>query len=275
MPDAPPQPSQIDGATRLLFAEAIAFFRQKLGNLVPTQVWTDLWKAQHDSAFMVAGATEADLLADLAAAIDSAISAGTSLGEFRKAFRQIVAQRGWTGWTGEGSAAGTAWRTQVIYSTNTSTAYAAGRLAQLKEGGFNLWVYRHSDSVLHPRPQHLAWNGLTLPADAPFWRTHYPPNGWGCGCYVLGARDDKGASRLGGQPGQQPPDGWDAIDPATGEPPGIDKGWGYQPGGTVADTVRALAGKLQSLPTPLAKALGDDIARAAAGAVPTPPAPGA
>jgi hypothetical protein len=62
---------------------------------------------------------EADLLADLAAAIDSAISTGASLGEFRKAFRQIVADRGWHGWTGEGSAAGQAWRTRIIYTTNT------------------------------------------------------------------------------------------------------------------------------------------------------------
>lgn len=174
------QPSQIEGATRLPFAEAIAYFRGKLGNLIPTQAWDDLWKAQHDAAFMVAGATEADLLADLAAAIDQAISQGTGIDEFRKAFKQIVAQRGWTGWTGEGSAAGVAWRTRIIYGTNTATAYAAGRLGQLQAGGFDLWIYRHNDSVLHPRPQHLAWNGLTLPPEHPFWRTHYPPNGWNC-----------------------------------------------------------------------------------------------
>lgn len=271
MPDA--QPSQIEGATRLPFAEAIAFFRAKLGNLIPTQAWDDLWKSQHDAAFMVAGATEADLLADLAAAIDQAISQGTGIGEFRKAFRQIVAQRGWTGWTGEGSAAGVAWRTRIIYTTNTATAYAAGRLAQIQAGGFDLWVYRHNDSVMHPRPQHLAWNGLTLPPEHPFWRTHYPPNGWGCRCYVVGTRSAAGSRRLGGDPDKDLPDGWDTPDARTGELPGIDKGWGYQPGGTVADTLAALTGKLQSLPTPLAKGLADDLARAATGLVQTPEAP--
>lgn len=273
MADAAQQPSQIDGATRLPFAEQIAFFRAKLGNLIPTQVWDDLWKSQHDSGFMVAGATEADLLADIAAAIDQAISQGTSLETFRKSFRQIVAQRGWTGWTGEGSAAGEAWRTRIIYTTNTSTAYAAGRLAQLKAGGFPLWVYRHNDAVAHPRPQHLAWNGLTLPADHPFWQTHYPPNGWGCRCFCVGARHPAGAKRLGGEPDKTLPDGWDTPDPKTGELPGIDKGWGYQPGGTVADTLTVLTKKLQSLPPQLAKGLADDLARGATGQVSAPPAP--
>ncbi len=267
------QPSQLDGATRLPFAEAIAFFRAKLQRLIPTLRWDDLWKAEHDAAFMVAGATEADLLADLAAAVEQAISQGSSIEQFRRDFRRIVAERGWTGWTGQGSAAGVAWRTRIIYATNTATAYAAGRYAQLREGGFAWWVYRHNDSVLHPRPQHLAWNGLTLPPDHPFWQTHYPPSGWGCLCYVVGTRSAAGARRLGGQPDKPLPDGWDAIDPATGEPPGIDRGWGYAPGSTRADTLRALTAKLQSLPAPLAKGLADDLARAGAGLVSAPPAP--
>ena len=49
-------------ALRRPFAEQVAFFRGKLGNLVPTATWRDLWKSQHDRAFMVAGAAKADLL---------------------------------------------------------------------------------------------------------------------------------------------------------------------------------------------------------------------
>jgi hypothetical protein len=165
-----------------------------------------------------------------------------------------VQRHGWQGWTGEETAAGRAWRTRTIYTTNAATSYAAGRLAQLKDAGFALWVYRHSDSVLHPRPLHLAWNGLTLPADHSFWRTHYPPNGWGCKCYVVGARDAKGAQRLGGDPGKLIDPAWVQIDPRTGAPVGIDKGWDYQPGATVADIVRTLAGKTVAWPYELAKA---------------------
>jgi hypothetical protein len=48
-------------------------------------------------------------------------------------------------------------------------------LAQLREAGFSVRVYRHKDSVEHPRPLHLAWNGLALPPDHAFWRAHLPP----------------------------------------------------------------------------------------------------
>ncbi len=257
-----PHPSARDpaiaGVFARPFAEQVEFFRGKLGNLVPTERWTDLWKAQHDRAFMVAGAAKADLLADLAAAVEAAIADGESIDRFRARFGDIVQRHGWQGWTGSDTEAGRAWRTRVIYTTNAATSYAAGRLAQLKEAGFALWVYRHSDSVLHPRPLHLAWDGLTLPAEHPWWQTHYPPNGWGCKCYVLGARDARVAQRLGGDPGKPLDPAWDRIDPKTQEPAGIDRGWGYMPGAT-SDLMREVQRKLASLPAPLARDLAHDL----------------
>lgn len=214
------------------FAEQVAFFRGKLGNQVPTATWRDLWKSQHDRAFMVAGAAKADLLADLAGAVDAAIAQGETLAQFRKRFKQIVSDRGWHGWTGEGSKAGEAWRTRVIYETNLLTSYSAGRLAQLKAGGYRYWMYKHSDSVRHPRPHHQALNGVVRPAEDAFWQTHYPPNGWGCRCRVVGVDGPASAKRLGGDMNKPLPEGWDEINPKTGEPVGIDKGWGYVPGGT-------------------------------------------
>lgn len=239
------------------FAEQVAFFRGKLRKHVPTETWRDLWKAEHDRAFMVAGAAKADLLADLAAAVQAAIESGESIEQFRARFGDIVQKRGWQGWTGEGTQAGTNWRTRIIYRTNMATSYAAGRHAQLQD--FPLWVYRHSGAE-NPRLQHKAWNGLTLPKDHPFWQTHYPPNGWGCGCRVFGARSASGASRVGGQPDYtEPPEGWNALDPKTGEPAGIDEGWGYAPGASVADTVRALAPKLEVLPAEIGATFGADL----------------
>ena len=248
------QPSATTGVFGRPFAEQVAFFRQKLGNLVPTRTWRDMQGAAHDSGFMVAGAQKADLLASLAAAIDRAQAEGTSLEAFRKDFRAAVAATGWTGWTGEGTAGGEAWRTRTIYVTNTKTAYHAGRLAQLRAGNYAYWVYRHNDSVRHPRPAHLSWDGITLPPDHPWWTTHYTPNGWGCECYIVGARSLAAARRLGGKPEKALPAGWDSIDPATGAPPGIDEGWSYMPGGTVSDTVGAMAAKTQQWEYTLAKA---------------------
>lgn len=230
------------------FAEQVAFFRGKLGNQVPTATWRDLWKSQHDRAFMVAGAAKADLLADLAGAVDAAIAQGETLAQFRKRFKQIVSDRGWHGWTGEGSKAGEAWRTRVIYETNLLTSYSAGRLAQLKAGGYRYWMYKHSDSVRHPRPHHQALDGVVRPAEDPFWQTHYPPSAWGCRCRAVGVDGPASAKRLGGDMNKPLPEGWDEINPKTGEPVGIDKGWGYRPGDTVSDAVRSLAGKLDKLP---------------------------
>lgn len=242
------------------FAEQVAALRARFADLRPTATWRDLWQAEHDRAFVVAGAMKAELLADLAQAVERAIAEGRGLDEFRRGFRSIVERHGWHGWTGEGTKAGEAWRTRVIYRTNAATSYAAGRWAQLRAGGFALLVYRHGGSR-EPRPQHLAWDGLVLPADHPFWATHAPPNGWGCSCYVLGARSAAGARRLGGAPDKRLPDGWNRPDPKTGAPPGIDRGWAYAPGASTVGTVtEIIASKVLKLP-PL---LGQELSKTAA-----------
>lgn len=252
--------SEIAATFRRPFAEQVAAFRLRLGNLVPTSAWDDLWKSQHDRGFMVAGATKAALLADLAAAVDKAISEGATLDEFRRDFRAIVTKHGWHGWTGEGTKAGEAWRTRVIYRTNMATSYAAGRMAQLTAAGFKYWIYRHGASI-EPRLQHLAWDGVALPPDHPFWETHAPPNGWGCTCYVVGARSASGVRRVGGDPDKPLPSGWRMTDARTGEPVGIDRGWGYAPGASVVDEI--LTGRLPRLPAPVGAALFAAVAPAA------------
>jgi hypothetical protein len=239
------------------FAEQIDFLRAKLN--LPTDRWDDIERSAHDRAFIVAGAAKADLLADLRGDVDQAVRGG-SLGQFRKEFNAIVAKHGWTGWTGEGSPAGVAWRTKVIYQTNLLTSYAAGRYRQLTDpamlASHPFWQYVHSDSVLHPRPLHLSWNGLTLPADHPFWSTNTPPNGWGCRCHIR-AR----ARPLPDAP-TEPPAGWAEIDPKTGEPAGVDKGFGYAPGANRETPLRQMVqDKLITYPDAIAKALSADLNR--------------
>lgn len=237
------QPSVITGAFKQPFAEQVAYFRNKMGNLVPTRRWTDMQGEEHDLGFMVAGGQKADLLSDLAAAVDRVIREGKSLGAFRKDFFNIVEQRGWHSYTGSETAKGRAWRTRIIYQTNAATSYAAGRRAQLVEAGFDLWVYKHGGSR-NPRDQHLAWDGLTLPKDHPFWKTHYPPaqNVYGCSCYVLGAYSNAAAKRLGADTDKTLPDDWQAD---AGNP-------GYPLGERVASVVSALAKKLEQQPRPIA-----------------------
>lgn len=234
------------------FKFQVAAFRLRLADMRDTSVWTDLWQSEHDRAFMVAGATKAGILADLAAAVDKAIAQGTGYEAFKKDFRKIIAEKGWLlSPAGQGKDGKGAWRARLIYRTNMSTSYAAGRMAQLVAGNYPFWVYRHGAS-LEPREQHLAWDGLILPPDHPFWATHAPPNGWGCSCYVLGAHSLTAAKILGGKPDLKLPDNWQALDPRTGAPRGIDRGWAYAPGATVSRTLDAIADKVVSMPGMLA-----------------------
>ncbi|MDR2015550.1 MAG: hypothetical protein LBP99_08045 [Azoarcus sp.] len=218
-------------------------------------------ESAHDRAFVVAGAMKADLINDLHRAVEDNIKAGKSVDDFRRDFAGIVDRHGWHGWTGEGTEKGEAWRTRVIFETNLRTSYAAGRYAQLKDPGLlnrrPYWQYVHSGHE-HYRPEHKAWgdSGLTLRHDNPFWQTHYPPNGWGCGCSVraVPAPADGAAT--------EPPAGWDTPDPKTGVPPGIDKGWGYAPGARTDVSMRQFVQeKLISYPPAIQRALVKDIGK--------------
>lgn len=239
------------------FAEQLDFFRQKLN--LPSERWDDIWQAAHDRGFIVAGAQGADLLTDLHTAIAKAIEDGTGIEAFRKDFVQIVNRNGWTGWTGEGSKAGHAWRTKVIYQTNMATSYAAGRWQQLNnpelQKALPYWQYHHNDSVLAPRPLHVSWDGLTLPSDHAFWKTHFPPNGWGCQCRVVPVGK---AAYMQAVAAGRGPAGTSAADDVAG----IDPGFAYAPGAQVDTSLRQMVqDKLIRYPEAIAKALQADAER--------------
>ena len=166
------------------FQEQIQFFRRKLN--IPTESWTDIYNQEHDWAFMVAGANRDAIVADFREAVEKVIAEGGTLEEFRKDFDKIVARHGWD-YNG-----GRSWRSRTIYETNLFSSYSAGRYEQLQSaiGALPYWQYHHSDAVEHPRQKHLAWDGMILRADDPWWQTHFPINAWGCQCYVTGLTED-------------------------------------------------------------------------------------
>ncbi|ODC03229.1 hypothetical protein BFW38_06415 [Terasakiispira papahanaumokuakeensis] len=242
------------------FNEQVRFFRQKLN--LPTNRYDDLVRSEHDHAFVVASAMKAGLLADLRGAVDKAISEGKSLGAFRKEFREIVARRGWTGWKGEDSQKGTAWRTRMIYKTNMDTSYMAGRWQQMTDPDVMrlrpYWRYVHN-TVENPRQQHRAWHGLVLPAGDPWFKAHYPPNGYGCNCGIetLSERDLERLGKAGPDTAPQQ-ETWEHVHPETGEvtqvPKGLQYGWDYAPGASAAEkAIAARQNRLEGFDNALAR----------------------
>lgn len=220
------------------FAEQVQFLRRKRNVL--TESYLDVFESQHDAAFMVAGANRDALLADFREAIRKAIEGNNTLEQFRADFDRIVATYGWD------YKGGRNWRSRVIYETNLRQSYNAGRWAQLQrlKKTRPWWRYRHSDAVENPRPLHLAWDGMILHCDDPWWRYHFPANGWGCQCYVE-ALSDRDLKRLGKSgPDKAPPIELQPVVVGTRSPGGprtvltpvgVDPGFGYAPGASLDD----------------------------------------
>lgn len=77
--------------------------------------------------------------------------------------------------------------------------YSDDRREQLLETAWRYWVFLCGINCIDR--EHAALNGLCVPPSDPFWERYYPPFGpTDCDCYVLGARSDAGAHRLGGDP---------------------------------------------------------------------------
>ena len=223
-------PNETVRALNMPFAQAVKFFLGKIN--MPTQRWQDNYGKANVRAFSVAGAATDALLDDFKGELAKALEKGTTLAEFRAGFDDIVTRHGWDHYGTPG------WRAAIIYQTNLSTAYSAGRYAQMTEpetmDAFPYWEYVHSGSA-HPREEHLAWDGLVLPADDPWWDAHYPPNGWNCGCRVR-VLSERGLRKRGKSGPDEVPAAKSVAykDPATGKvrqvPEGIDPGFEYNPG---------------------------------------------
>lgn len=196
----------------LPFEEAAAWFRDKLN--IPTTKWDELAGEAHGKGFMSAGAYQADLLTELREMVDKAIAGETDIREFRKQFRPLVERYGW-----QLQGGGPAWRSDLIWRTNITNAYQAGRWQQMETAGIKYLRYVHNDGVRNPRPHHLAMDGTTLPRTDPFWQVNYPPNGFGCKCRAVPVTEREYQAATPAS--KQRPENWKDLP---------DKGWDYNVG---------------------------------------------
>lgn len=76
-------------------------------------------------------------------------------------------------------------RLKLIYDINFRMAQTIDRWVRIQENK-HLFPYLQYIAVLdeRTRKEHRRWHNLILPVEHPFWKTHYPPNGWKCRCMV-------------------------------------------------------------------------------------------
>lgn len=173
------------------FEEQVRYFEKKLN--LKTNSYLDVLGEEHDYFFMVAGANRNEVLLSFREAVDEAIQNGETLEGFRKRFDDIVSK---TGWQYNG---GRNWRSRIIYDTNVYGSYNRGRLQQHLDLAdvMPYWEYQHNPNP-HPRPHHVALDGIIRPANDPFWRYYYPIKAYGCHCTVV-AHDDDDLATMGKQ----------------------------------------------------------------------------
>jgi hypothetical protein len=252
--------------------EVLRYFRAK--GMKPAFDWRDVWGNEHATAFTVAKATKLDVLETLRQAVDDAIAKGETFASFRANLEPKLKALGWWGGkdvvdpeTGKEVSAqlGSPRRLRTIYSANIRSAFAAGiwERAQRTKSTRGFFAYRLGPSIVH-RPHHVAREGMVYPVDHPIWDTWFPPNGWGCKCWVLQiTRED--AESFGYRDDMPEPlvqtKGY--LNKRTGEleqvPVGIDPGWHTNPGKFRAGNWRSfLAGRLEAAPKDLRDAAIQD-----------------
>ncbi|WP_419057178.1 phage minor head protein [Kluyvera georgiana] len=178
-------------AARLPPKEAVSYFRAKGHNV--TWNWYEQLTDAHARAFTVAKAVRLDVLNTIRDEVDRAVHDGITRQEFTRTLAPRLQKLGWWGKQivvdTEGNAKeielGSPRRLATIYNVNMRTAYNSGRYAQMMNNveDYPFWQYV---AVMdgRTRPEHAALNGLVFRYDDPFWKTHYPPNGWNCRCRV-------------------------------------------------------------------------------------------
>ncbi|HAT1683956.1 TPA: phage head morphogenesis protein [Klebsiella oxytoca] len=253
--------------------EAVAYFRAKGSHL--NWNWYETLADGHARSFTVAKVTKLDVLTTIQAEVEKAVSQGISQQEFIRDLTPRLQKLGWWGKQIVVDSAGNAQTVQLgsprrlalIYNVNTRVAYNVGRYAQMMNATDThpFWQYvAVMDS--RTRPSHAALNGLVFRYDHPFWKTHYPPNGWNCRCRVralsqarmdaLGLKEAQGT--LTTKKVQA------AVDKATGEiietevttfadgsrimTP--DAGWSYNPGSAAFGLDQTLINKLVEVKNP-------------------------
>lgn len=262
---------------KLTPAEAVSYLVDR-GQLTKTYSWQDLWQDEHARQFTVSRLARADLLQSVRDAITKSVGGDLSRRDFMRDIEQLLADAGWWGRKrltdpATGERVTTTFdppRLKLIFDTNTRMAYASGQWDRIQRTKrthpYLRYVTQRDERV---RPEHRAWDNVTLPVDDAFWASHFPPNGWRCRCRVVAVSKreyDSGRTPSGSPMKKEAPEEvlreW--VNRRTGVieqvPKGIDPGFAFSPGQARARALKQTADdKLASLDPGIGAALRKDL----------------
>lgn len=244
---------ELSAAFDLAPEEALAYFNAK--GLKTSFAWQDMLGEEHDVAFTVAKMMDTDLLATVQNKLSDAIANGSTLADFKRELIPTLQKAGWWGkhdvidpLTGKvvNAQLGSASRLETIFRTNIQSAYSVGAWDAIDENRTDapLLLYDAVDDN-RTRPEHAAMDGTLLPVDHPWWRTHYPPNGWNCRCGVIQLTQAEAAQNglSFKDPPKAPLKSW--TNPRTGKtelvPSDLDPGWDHNPGMARVEQIKQTA----------------------------------
>lgn len=170
--------------------DVLKYWRQK--GLKVGFDYRDVWGNEHDAAFTMAKVMRLDVLEALQDELGRAIEQGIPHKQWIKQIEPRMQALGW--WephevtdpkTGKTAQVNPPRRLALVYDTNMRVSRAVGQHERVQRAkkAMPYLLYQIGPSLRH-REQHVAWHGLLLPVDDPFWEFGYPPNGHGCKCGV-------------------------------------------------------------------------------------------
>jgi SPP1 gp7 family putative phage head morphogenesis protein len=198
---------------RTAYEESIDLLKTRL-HVPATKL--DSLRAEYDAeAVCVVNKTTATIEKKLQAAFLKATEEGMHVKEGRKLLAKAF--------EAAGIVPNNSFTVEAVFRTQTQLAYGAGQWNADQDPDIQeiLWGYKYvtvaDDRV---RPEHVGFDGVTLPKDDSFWQTNWPPNGWCCRCSAISIFEER---KIIQPPDVVKVDGREVV-------PTADKGFQFNPG---------------------------------------------
>lgn len=162
--------------------DAVRFLKDKAP--VSRAVFDGLLPELRPYAFTVAGVENVSILKKLRDRV-AQLPAGADWNAIKGDLAQELSP-----WLGDDAAAGLR-RAETLLRTHGYQAYAVTnyKVMQRQTDVFPWWEYDTADDE-HVRSTHAALDGKIFPANAEFWKNHFPPWEWGCRCNIIARSAD-------------------------------------------------------------------------------------